>query len=72
MKWLSSLSRRPAALIPYPTRLWRALEAVRAGDQRFVASPRVDSYHGVWFELHEQLIRLAGRSRAEEAAAGRA
>ena len=72
MKWLSSLSRRPTVLIPYPTRLGRALEAVRAGDQRFVASPRVDSYHGVWFELHEQLIRLAGRSRAEEAAAGRA
>ncbi len=43
-----------------------------AGDQRFVASPRVDSYHGIWFELHEDLIRLAGRTRADEVAAGRA
>jgi hypothetical protein len=25
----------------------------------------VDSYHGAWFELHEELIRLAGRSRAD-------
>ena len=32
----------------------------------------VDSYHGVWFELHEDLIRLAERDRAAEAAAGRA
>jgi hypothetical protein len=26
----------------------------------------------VWFELHEDLIRLAGRRREDEAAAGRA
>ena len=42
------------------------------GDQRYVASPRVDSYHGIWFELHEDLIQLAGRNRADEVAAGRA
>ena len=42
------------------------------GDQRYVASPRVDSYHGIWFELHEDLIQLAGRSRADEVAEGRA
>jgi pyruvate,orthophosphate dikinase len=32
----------------------------------------IDSYHTVWFELHEDLIGLAGLSRADEAAAGRA
>ena len=37
----------------------------RGGDQRYVASPRVDSYHSVWFELHEDLIRLSGKKRAE-------
>jgi pyruvate,orthophosphate dikinase len=37
-----------------------------------VASPRVDSYHSIWFELHEDLILLSGRTRAEEVAAGRA
>ena len=59
-------------LADYGVRLGRALERALAGDQRYVASPRVDSYHGIWFELHEDLIRLAGRSRAEEVEAGRA
>jgi pyruvate,orthophosphate dikinase len=56
----------------YRERLRRALEAARGGDGRYVASPRVDSYHGVWFELHEDLIQLAGRTREDEVAAGRA
>ena len=43
-----------------------------AGDGKYMASPRVDSYHSVWFELHEDLILLAGRNRADEVAAGRA
>jgi pyruvate,orthophosphate dikinase len=59
-------------LSAYGVRLGRAIERAGAGDPRFVASPRVDSYHGVWFELHEDLIQLAGRSRADEVAAGRA
>jgi len=45
---------------------------VASGDGKYVASPRVDSYHGIWFELHEDLILLAGRNRADEVAAGRA
>ena len=69
--WMESVSGAPAELSWYLSRLERALALARS-DQRFVASPRVDSYHGVWFELHEELILLAGRSRAEEAASGRA
>ena len=53
-------------------RLARALERARGGDGKYVASPRVDSFHGAWFELHEDLIILAGRTREEEVAAGRA
>jgi hypothetical protein len=49
----------------YRTRLRAALEHARGGDQRYVVSPRVDSYHSVWFELHEDLIRLSGKKRAE-------
>jgi hypothetical protein len=59
-------------LEPYPTRFAGALEKVQAGDHGFLAKPLVDSYHTVWFELHEDLIGLAGLSRADEAAAGRA
>src|SRR4051794_6309443 len=56
----------------YTLRLDGAARAAAAGNGKFVASPRVDSYHGAWFELHEDLIRLAGRTRADEVAAGRA
>jgi hypothetical protein len=56
----------------YGLRLDDALERLVAGDARYLANPRVDSYHTIWFELHEELIRLAGRTRLEESAAGRA
>ena len=56
----------------FRSRLERAFRRAREGDHAWLTSPRVDSYHSVWFELHEHLIRLAGRTRAEEAAAGRA
>jgi pyruvate,orthophosphate dikinase len=72
----SAWSRRLETGLPhlavYRERLDRAAAAAAGGDHRFLASPRVDSYHGIWFELHEELILLAGRSRADEVAAGRA
>jgi len=70
--WLGELAPRLPRLARYGVRLEAALAAILAGDARYVASPRVDSYHGVWFELHEDAIRLAGRTRAEEVASGRA
>jgi pyruvate,orthophosphate dikinase len=70
--WLTPLEPENPLLADYRVRLDRALEQAVAGDGRFVASPRVDSYHGAWFELHEELIQLAGRTRADEVAAGRA
>jgi pyruvate,orthophosphate dikinase len=70
--WLQSLGTAVSRFAAYLDRFDRAMAAVRAGDHRFVASPRVDSYHSVWFELHEDLIRLAGRTREDEVAAGRA
>jgi pyruvate,orthophosphate dikinase len=72
MAWLATAAAGCPRLADYGERLGRALEAARGGDARFVASPRVDSYHGTWFELHEDLIQLAGRNRADEVAAGRA
>jgi pyruvate,orthophosphate dikinase len=72
MAWLVPVESGNARLAGYRVRLGRAIEQVVAGDGRYVASPRVDSYHGVWFELHEDLIQLAGRTREDEVAAGRA
>ncbi|MBK7949340.1 MAG: hypothetical protein IPK00_11495 [Deltaproteobacteria bacterium] len=71
-RWLADPATRLPRLRCYAERLGRALAAALAGDARFIASPRVDSLHGVWFELHEDLIRLAGSDRAKELAAGRA
>jgi len=59
-------------LKPYAGRFERAITRIQEGDHSFVARPIADSYHTVWFELHEELIGLLGLSRAEEAAAGRA
>ena len=70
--WLEPLEAACARLSGYRERLGRALDRAVAGDEKYVASPRVDSLHGVWFELHEDLIKLAGRTRADETAAGRA
>ena len=71
-----AVARRAGQAVPrlsgYGARFDRAMTAVEAGDARYWASPLVDSYHSIWFELHEELLRAEGRSRADEAAAGRA
>ncbi|MET9487986.1 pyruvate, phosphate dikinase [Nocardia sp. NPDC006630] len=73
---LRPLVQRLGALAPrlvrYTDRLDRAVERIAEGDHTYVARPIMDSYHTVWFELHEDLIGLCGLTRAEEAAAGRA
>jgi pyruvate,orthophosphate dikinase len=61
--WLGSFTTVLARFERYRDRLRRALQLAVGGDYRYVASPRVDSFHGVWFELHEDLLRLAGRQR---------
>ncbi len=50
----------------YSRRLQRALAEIRDGDHTMVAAPIKDSYHTVWFELHEDLILLSGRERTED------
>jgi DNA-binding MarR family transcriptional regulator len=65
-----------SALVPrltaYGTKLNVALEKVKGGDSIWLARPIIDSYHTVWFELHEELIVASGLTREEEARAGHA
>ena len=70
--WIEPLSAGLPRLVDYSSRLQCAAALVAEGDHMFIASPRVDSYHSIWFELHEDLILLAGRTRADEVEAGRA
>lgn len=46
-------------------RLDEAYDKVLAGDTDYVSGVRIDSYHTVWFELHEDLLRMLGRTRQE-------
>ncbi|MCZ6545835.1 MAG: pyruvate, phosphate dikinase [Chloroflexi bacterium] len=52
-------------LAPYRARFTDALVALRGGDASMLASPLKDSYHTVWFELHEELIDLCGLKRSQ-------
>ena len=63
---LGSLLERFRRYLP---RLERALDHVRVGQHEWFASPIVDSYHGVWFELHEDLLATLGIERATEGVA---
>jgi hypothetical protein len=51
----------------YIRRLDGAYDKVLAGEIDYVSGARVDSYHTVWFELHEDLLRMLGREREEQA-----
>jgi hypothetical protein len=56
----------------YSAKLQAALDKINAGDTDWLSRPIIDSYHTVWFELHEELILAAGLTRDAEAKAGEA
>lgn len=64
LAWLARID--PAGPMPFfRTRFESAIARLQAGESSYLASPKIDSYHNIWFELHEYLIRLAGLTRAE-------
>ena len=50
----------------YGPRLQAAVAKIEAGDLDWFTRPLIDSYHTVWFELHEDLLSTLGRERASE------
>lgn len=60
---------RLAAVVPrlvyYQVKLLEALERSEDGAIEWVSDVKIDSYHTVWFELHEDLLRILGRTRTE-------
>lgn len=62
------LGRRIAAFGDYRDRLRAARTRVEAGEHDWFTSPRIDSYHTVWMELHEHLLVALGLDRAAETA----
>ena len=52
----------------YRARLRTARTKVEDGDRDWFTSPRIDSYHTVWMELHEHLLVALGLERSAESA----
>jgi hypothetical protein len=51
----------------YRGRLRSARRKVEEGDPAWLVSPRCDSYHTVWMQLHEDLLLALGIERGDEA-----
>jgi hypothetical protein len=63
---LRRLSETDDRFAPYRERLSAARRRVTDGGHDWFTSPRVDSYHTVWMELHEALLIALGLERASE------
>lgn len=50
----------------YGSRLANAVARVRAGEYDWLVQPGIDSYHSIWFELHEDLLTTLGIERSKE------
>ncbi len=50
----------------YDVRFTTSLGKLRGGDIDWFTKPMIDSYHTVWFELHENLLASLGIDRATE------
>jgi hypothetical protein len=64
-KVLARLAGAEPRLEHYVRRLDAAYDKALAGETDFVSGVRVDSYHVAWHELHEDLLRMLGRSRED-------
>lgn len=62
---LAALSAKLPRMASYAPKLLAALEQAEDGETEWVSDIRRDSYHTVWFELHEDLLRIVGREREE-------
>jgi hypothetical protein len=71
---VASIIDATAAQLPrlntYSSKLLAALGKVKAGETAWLTRPLIDSYHTVWFELHEELIGAMGLTREEAAKSG--
>lgn len=60
---LAGLAAALPRLSRYAARLSAALDKAESGEINFVSGAKIESYHTVWFELHEDLLRILERKR---------
>ena len=69
---ITSLIGRMASVVTrlaaYDSRFTEALQRVHEGRLEWFTKPIIDSYHTVWFELHEDLLATLGIERSSEVA----
>jgi hypothetical protein len=53
-------------LAPYRSRLLEARTRVEDGEHEWFTSPRIDSYHTVWMQWHEDLLLTLGLERERQ------
>ena len=63
---VSSVARSVDRFDGYRARLRAARQHVEEGAHEWFTSPRIDSYHTVWMQLHEDLLLSLGKERASE------
>jgi hypothetical protein len=61
-----SLTEQLERFSSYGSRFTYALEMVLKGETDWIAKPMMESYHTVWFELHENFFSTLGIDRASE------
>ena len=62
---LMALETGDPRLAFYRAGLSQALDKAEDGAVEWVSDARIASYHTLWFELHEDLLRIVGRERVE-------
>jgi predicted ArsR family transcriptional regulator len=63
---LTALEAALARYHPYRPRFDVSVERLQAGEHDWFTKPMIDSYHTVWFQLHEDLLNTLGIDRATE------
>jgi hypothetical protein len=62
---LAKLSSVVPRMKYYGDGLLEALEKAEDGAIEWISDAKIESYHTLWFELHEDLLRMVGRTRSE-------
>lgn len=62
---LAVLAQQLPRMQIYRDKLAQALERAEDGAIEWVSNARIESYHTLWFQLHEDLLCMMGRTRDE-------
>lgn len=62
---LERMAEQLPRLSVYREKLQKALDQAEEGAIEWVSDAKIESYHTLWFELHEDLLCMLGRQREE-------